>query len=89
MVYQREDLCTVVGLAFEHLIQLDNNAKTVEEKATLAAKLKSFNKTIYGLKITFEELPLGLHAKAARFIDGNPRKDGKGIKIPDAGPTDA
>lgn len=89
MLYTRQDLCTVVGLAFEYLIQLEKEAKSIEQKEALLANLSCFNKTISGLRISFEELPVAIHAKAARFIDGAARKDGKGIKIPDAGPTDA
>lgn len=89
MTYQREDLCTVVGLAFEHLMQSEAKAKTLKQKEKLAKQLASFNKTIYGLHITFEELPLEIHAKTHRFLDGGLRKDGKGIKGPDVGPPNA
>lgn len=89
MAFQREDLCRVVGLAFEHLIQQEAKAKTVKQKEKVAHGLASFNKVIAGLKITFEELPLEIHAKTTRFIDGGTRKDGKGIKVPPVGPRDA
>lgn len=89
MAYQREDLCLVVGVAFERLIEQEAKAKTVKQKEKVANALTSFNKVIAGLKITFDELPLEIHTKATRFIDGGARKDDKGIKVPIVGPPDA
>lgn len=89
MTYERSDLCVVVALAFEHLMQLEKKAKTIKQKEKLAAQLVAFNKTIFGLKITFEELPLEIHAKAAKFVDGKPgEKSARGEK-PTLGPSDA
>lgn len=89
MAYQREDICLVIGLAFENLIQKEAKAKTVDQKEKVANYLTSFNKVCGGLNVTFEELPLEIHGKATRFIHGGVRKDGKGIKMPSVGSSDA